>query len=188
MQAATSEGRSGVLLDFLGQRGKIFHYEEVTQLEHALQCAALAEEANAGHTLITSALLHDIGHLLLDEEDDQQGVTGRDFCHEEMGADFLAMFFPAAVTDPIRLHVPAKRYLCTANSSYCDTLSEASRQSLTVQGGKMSQQEKSRFETHPGLNDALKLRTWDDQAKTPGHRTPPLQHYTNIVRLCLTSH
>ncbi|MFP6873741.1 MAG: HD domain-containing protein, partial [Verrucomicrobiales bacterium] len=138
MQATAPEEQTRMLLDFLGERGRKFHYEEVTQLEHALQCAALAEEANAGHTLITSALLHDIGHLLVDEEDDQEEVTGRDFCHEEMGADSLAMFFPAAVTDPIRLHVPAKRYLCTVNSDYWDSLSEASRQSLAVQGGKMS--------------------------------------------------
>ena len=175
------------LLDFLGERGQKFHYEEVTQLEHALQCAALAEAANVGHTLITSALLHDIGHLLVDEEDDQEGMMGRDSYHEETGADFLAMFFPPQVTDPIRLHVPAKRYLCTMNNDYLDSLSEASRQSLAVQGGKMSPQEKIRFEKNPDLNDALRLRIWDDQAKIPGRATLPLQHYTNMVRLCLTS-
>ena len=188
IQAKAPEEQSGVLLDFLGQRGQRFYYEEVTQLEHALQCAALAEEENAGHHLITGALLHDIGHLLVDQANDPEEAIDTDFCHEQTGADFLALFFPATVTDPIRLHVPAKRYLCTVDHRYWQNLSGASRESLVVQGGKMSAQEKAHFETTPALDDALRLRTWDDIAKTPGRKTPELQHYSGIVTRCLTSH
>jgi phosphonate degradation associated HDIG domain protein len=153
------------------------HAERVTALEHALQCAQLAEWANAEESLVAAAFLHDVGHLLRDEpvsdhEDDQ---------HELHALELLRPDFGAAVTEPIRLHVAAKRYLCARDSAYLLGLSPASRHSLLLQGGVMTDDEAQAFETRPYAVAAVQLRRWDDLAKTPGQRTPPLGYYLGLL-------
>ena len=168
------------------KRGQSFYDEVVTQLEHALQCAALAEQNNAAPTLITSALLHDLGHIILDEHNADKAFLDIDLNHEEIGAQYLAPFFPESVTTPVRLHVPAKRYLCAMDTSYHDGLSDASKKSLIVQGGVMSDAEREAFEQIPHFQDALALRRWDDLAKVKGLETAALETYRDIVQQCLS--
>jgi predicted HD phosphohydrolase len=109
-----------------------------------------------------------------------------DLNHEEIGAQYLEPFFPEAVTTPIRLHVPAKRYLCKTDASYYDGLSEASKRSLKVQGGIMSDEEREAFEQIPHFQDALTLRRWDDLAKVKGLEAAGLETYRDIVQQCLS--
>ena len=185
MKNGTAEQKVDALFNYMEAQGQSFYDEVVTQLEHALQCAALAQQNDAGPTLITSALLHDLGHFILDEHNADKAFLAKDLNHEEIGARYLAPFFPEAVTTPIRLHVPAKRYLCATDASYHDGLSEASKRSLKVQGGVMSDEEREAFEQIPHFQDALTLRRWDDLAKVSGLETAKLETYRDIVQQCL---
>ena len=185
MKNGTAEQKVDALFNYMEAQGQSFYDEVVTQLEHALQCAALAQQNDAGPTLITSALLHDLGHFILDEHNADKAFLAKDLNHEEIGARYLAPFFPEAVTTPIRLHVPAKRYLCATDASYHDGLSEASKRSLKVQGGVMSDEEREAFEQIPHFQDALTLRRWDDLAKVSGLETDTLETYRDTVRQCL---
>ena len=185
MKGATAEQKVDALFNYMEEQGQSFYDEVVTQLEHALQCAALAQQNNASPTLITGALLHDLGHFILDEHNADKAFLARDLNHEEIGAQYMEPFFPEAVTTPIRLHVPAKRYLCATDASYHDGLSEASKRSLKVQGGAMSDEEQEAFEQIPHFQDALTLRRWDDLAKVKGLETAALETYRNIVQQCL---
>jgi len=159
--------------------------ESVTETEHALQCAHLAEQSGADHELMAAALLHDVGHLLhgLPEHIAEQGTNGR---HEQGGATWLSSYFGPAVVDPVRLHVAAKRYLCAVEPDYLTGLSDASRLSLRLQGGLMSADEASRFETEPGFRSAIAVRRWDDAAKVPGLAVPPLEHYRSSLEASLS--
>ena len=185
MNAATPRQKVTVLFSYMEIRGQSFYDEAVTQLEHALQCAALATQNDASPTLITSALLHDIGHFILDEHNADVVFLNTDLNHEEIGAQYLEPFFPKTITTPIRLHVPAKRYLCTTDATYYDGLSEASKMSLKLQGGVMSDVEQDGFEQIPYFRDALTLRRWDDMAKVKGLETVQLETYRDIVQQCL---
>jgi gamma-butyrobetaine dioxygenase len=119
--------------------------EAVTQAEHMLQAAACAQTAGASNALVAAALLHDVGHFSRSGETGEisghELMTGTDNRHSHAGADWLAAWFPESVTEPVRLHVAAKRYLCAVEPGYFDRLSEASVYTLSVQGGPMSEQE-----------------------------------------------
>ena len=172
------------LFDYMERRGQSFYDESVTQLQHACQCANQAQLHGGSTTQVASALLHDIGHFLLDEHNAENDFLEEDQNHEEVGADYLEPFFPEAVTTPIRLHVPAKRYLCTTDASYYDDLSEASKRSFRLQGGVMSDKEQAAFERIPHYQDALQLRRWDDLAKVKGLETPAIDTYREAVQAC----
>lgn len=154
--------------------------EAVTQLEHALQAAHFAEEQGASAPLIVAALLHDIGHLLhnLPEDAPEHGI---DDCHEDLGSRWLQRHFRSNVTEPVQLHVAAKRYLCAVEPSYIQILSNPSIESLHLQGGAMSQDEVKDFEKHPYFRDAVALRRWDDQAKIVGLATAGLDHFAKFI-------
>jgi [1-hydroxy-2-(trimethylamino)ethyl]phosphonate dioxygenase len=160
--------------------------EAVTETEHALQCAHLAEEAGAGSELIAAALLHDVGHLLhgLGEDIAERGRDGR---HEDSGAAWLAQHFGPAVVDPVRLHVAAKRYLCAVAPAYHNGLSAASRLSLSLQGGPFTQDEVRDFEQEPWFRSAIAVRRWDDAAKVPGLTVPGLEHYRQHLETVLSA-
>jgi phosphonate degradation associated HDIG domain protein len=153
-----------------------YHGEAVTQTEHALQSARLAEQAGATPELIVAALLHDVGHLLHGHGEDA-AAHGLDDRHEELGFRFLAKHFGPAVCEPVRLHVPAKRYLCATDPAYRSSLSPASQTSLKLQGGPMSADEAKAFEANPHFAAACELRRWDDAAKVPGLATPGVTHF-----------
>jgi gamma-butyrobetaine dioxygenase len=154
--------------------GAQYDGEAVTQLEHGLQAAALAEAEGAGDAFIAAALLHDVGHLL--------GADDRS-PHETL-ADAALAGFPQAVTAPVRLHVAAKRYLCAVDDGYLLSLSPASVRSLHRQGGPMTEAECREFEAHPHFAAAVRLRRWDDRAKTPGLATPPFAHFLPALERC----
>jgi phosphonate degradation associated HDIG domain protein len=157
--------------------------EGVTQLQHALQTAQLAEGEKAGDLLVTAALLHDLGHLL-----NLQGETptarGIDDQHQYYAIPFLRPLFPAAVIEAIRLHVDAKRALCAMEPEYYEGLSDDSKRSLTLQGGIFSKNEADAFMAKPHAAGAVRVRRWDDAAKSPGLATPPLSHYLAIAARC----
>lgn len=157
--------------------------EPVSQLEHALQTALLAEQAGADDELVTAALLHDLGHLLT-EYGDSPTVRGVDDLHQYRVIPFLRGVFRHRVLDAMQLHVDAKRYLCATRSGYLEALSPDSQRSLALQGGVFSNAEASHFIARPHAEEAVALRLWDDQAKQAGLQTPPLQHYLNRARRC----
>ncbi len=161
---------------FITNGSEQYGREAVTQLQHALQCAFLAEAAQQSSTLITACLLHDVGHLLHDLGEDA-AVRGIDDRHEYRALPFLSQHFPPAVTETVRLHVNAKRYLCATQADYWDALSLASQLSLELQGGIFSEAEAIAFIQQPHAKDAVQLRIWDDLAKDPQAKTPDLSHF-----------
>jgi [1-hydroxy-2-(trimethylamino)ethyl]phosphonate dioxygenase len=150
--------------------------EEVSQTEHALQAAMAAEQSGASSALIVASLLHDIGHLLHHLPDDC-AAHGIDDHHEALGGKWLARHCGCEVTEPIRLHVAAKRYLCATESSYFGQLSETSVRSLGLQGGPYTAAEVAEFERHPHYAAAVALRRFDEAAKIKDLPTPDLEHY-----------
>ena len=155
--------------------------EAVTQLEHALQAAALAEREQATPALIAAALLHDIGHLLHNLPD-HAPEDGIDDHHETSAGHYLRKHFPDSVTEPVRLHVAAKRFLCAVDPNYMQQLSQPSIVSLQLQGGPMSAEEVVEFRKHPFSQDAVRLRKWDDEAKDPDFVTPPVSHFAKYIQ------
>ncbi|MEL7141748.1 MAG: phosphonate degradation HD-domain oxygenase [Cyanobacteria bacterium J06631_9] len=157
--------------------------EAVTQKQHALQCATLAASAQSSHSLITACLLHDFGHLVhtLGEDAAERGINDR---HEDRAIPYLKGLFPRAVTEPIRLHVNAKRYLCAIDEEYWDSLSPASKLSLELQGGIFSEREARVFIEQPHAKDAVQLRIWDDLAKDPSIDTLDLESFLPVLKAC----
>jgi len=161
-----------------------YHGEPVTQTEHALQAADLAEREGAPDHLILAALLHDIGHLL-DGQDEDLAPRGVDGQHEEAGYSWLTVYFGPEITEPIRLHVAAKRYLCALDPHYLASLSPASRLSLELQGGPMHVEERLKFESSSSSTEAIRLRFWDDTAKVLGLKVPGLEHYRDRLEAAI---
>lgn len=155
--------------------------EPVTQLQHALQCAALAVAEDADDTLVVAALLHDIGHLLhgCGEDIADRGVDAN---HEQVGAQYLARRFGEPVAGPARGHVDAKRYLCATDPAYAARLSPASIKSLALQGGPMDADETAAFEADPFHRQTVCLRRWDDAAKDPTATVPGIAAYRDRIR------
>ncbi|MFD7447988.1 TauD/TfdA family dioxygenase [Kitasatospora sp. NPDC059827] len=170
---------------FAGEGAGEYLGEAVTMAEHMLQAAAAAEAAGAPGHLVAAALLHDVGHFF--DEHGHGPLHGRDLMegqdnrHSHTGADRLAAWFGPEVTEPVRLHVAAKRYLCAVEPGYRARLSEASEYTLTVQGGPMGTEEAAAFAELPGAVDAVAVRRWDEQAKEPGLRTPDFEHYRPLL-------
>ena len=160
--------------------GELYFGEAVTQRAHALQCAWLAERDGAPEALIVAALLHDVGHLIhgLPESVADAGVDAH---HEEAGQAWLSSYFGPDVTEPVRLHVEAKRFLCGSDPGYLEALSPASRQSLELQGGPFDRSGLASFAEQPFAHEAVRLRRWDDRAKTPGLEVPDLDHYALMM-------
>ncbi len=179
---------SRVIADLFEQKGgSEYGGESVTQLEHALQCAALAVECGASESLVVAALLHDIGHLLHDLPDDAPEI-GIDDRHEVSGQNFLKKYFGDDVCEPVHLHVDAKRYLCAVDGDYFSRLSRPSVVSLELQGGPMSEQEVAEFERHTFYREAVQLRTWDDEGKIQGLDVPSIDAYLPMIdRVARTS-
>jgi phosphonate degradation associated HDIG domain protein len=161
------------LADYLG--------EDVTQAAHMLQTAALAERDGAGDALVAAALLHDVGHFT-GTVTGQDLMAGTDNRHSEQGAAWLARWFGPEVTEPVRLHVDAKRYLCATEPGYLELLSPASVYTLGVQGGPMQGDELARFRASPYAADACRVRRWDDAAKDPAAPVPALRHFQPLLR------
>jgi phosphonate degradation associated HDIG domain protein len=161
--------------------------EPVTQLGHALQSAHLAEQAGAPSALITAALLHDLGHLLHDfgQTPTQRGV---DDLHQYRCLPFLRALFGPQTLEPIRLHVDAKRFLCAREPGYLESLSADSKRSLVLQGGVFDDAQAKAFGALPHAEDAVRVRRWDDAAKSADAVVPPLSHFVRHMEVCAADH
>jgi phosphonate degradation associated HDIG domain protein len=168
---------------FLRRGGEQYSGEPVTQLEHAKQSAALAEAESADDELVTAALLHDLGHLVHDLGD-TPSLRGVDDLHQFIAIPFLRGLFSERVLGAIQGHVDAKRWLCANRPGYLATLSVDSQRSLVLQGGVFDAAQAAAFMAKPGAEDAVRLRLWDDQAKSATMRTPPLTHFLQRARRC----
>ena len=158
------------------------HYgEDVTELQHALQCATFAQQAGERPLIVAAALLHDYGHLChqLGEDTAEHGVDAR---HEHVGYSKLKGLFADEVIDAARLHVAAKRYLCWKEPDYYDCLSEASRKSLHLQGGPMNDHEACEFEREPHFDIAVRVRRYDEMGKVPDMATPCLAAFAALLQ------
>ena len=142
-------------------RGELHYGEGVTQAEHAVQCAVLADASGASDELVVASLLHDIGHLLIDPED-----FSFDDRHEAAGASALSRLFGKGVSTPVALHVAAKRYLCSIDPTYQAGLSAASQKSLALQGGAYDREAADAFQRLAHWRDAVVLRRFDDEGKS----------------------
>jgi [1-hydroxy-2-(trimethylamino)ethyl]phosphonate dioxygenase len=165
---------------FEGRGSGAYFGERVSMTEHMLQAAYFAQQEAASPALVVAALLHDIGHLIEDVPDDLADWTA-DARHEETGAAWLAARFEASISEPVRLHVPAKRYLCAIDTNYVAMLSDASVVTLRLQGGPMSPTETLQFETEFFHREAVRIRRWDDQGKVAGLKTPGLAGYRELI-------
>jgi len=178
------EGSVAWLASLMADKGRRqYGLHDVTQLQHALQAALFAEQSGASPALITAALLHDIGHMVHDlgENPAEAGVDDR---HEALGHAFLVRFFPAEVSEPVRLHVAAKRYLCATEPAYFALLSSDSVLSLRLQGGPMSASEVAAFGAEPHADAAVRLRRFDDAAKVKDLPTPDITHFVPYLAQC----
>jgi phosphonate degradation associated HDIG domain protein len=161
--------------------------EEITQKQHALQAATLAERDGRDDALVVAALLHDIGHLV-HHLGDNPAADGIDDRHEEAGDAWLKRHFGPEVTEPVRLHVAAKRYLCATEPDYFAKLAPDSVRSLALQGGPMSPQEVAAFRALPHHQAAVILRRYDEQAKVKDMPTPPVAHFLpRVARMMVSS-
>lgn len=179
----------GRIIETFDNRGnEKYGKEGVTQLEHAVQCAQLAVKEGAADSLVTAALLHDIGHILSQKELPTSLDENFDDLHEKIGYAFLKDNFGDAVADPVRLHVAAKRYLCTKDESYQQKLSPTSYKSFLDQGGMMSVEEVNEFEREKFYEDSLKLRRWDDIGKDPTAPQQDIREYLPQIKNSLAAH
>jgi gamma-butyrobetaine dioxygenase len=168
----------GEIFDLFARFGSRTYGEDLSLERHMIQSAAQAEALDAPTAVVAAALLHDIGYFL---HADGGAWTGRDFEHEALGAAWLSQAFGEDVTAPIALHVRAKQYLCAVEPGYLDRLSDASRLSLAVQGGVMSQDEATEFAKNPAFEAALLLRRCDDRGKDLAKQTPRLEHFRELL-------
>ncbi len=156
--------------------------ESISQLQHALQCAFLAERANESPALITAALLHDIGHLISEEySDSDASPSHKDDLHQYIAIPFLRPHFSEEVLGAIKFHVDAKRYLCFIDPLYWESLSPTSKHTLELQGGVFQAKEASAFIEQPFAAEAVRLRRYDDLAKVPQAVTPSLSYFREIA-------
>ena len=181
MQSTKSASAVDFILELFAHQGSTEYMgEAVTMSQHMEQTAACAVSDGAADALLVAALLHDIGHFIGEHPIDalEKGIDNN---HEDVGADYLQTHFPATVSEPVRLHVAAKRYLCATDPGYLSRLSAASINSLKVQGGPMNAAEIEIFEANPHHLAAVKLRLYDDDGKVAGLTINPVTSYRETL-------
>lgn len=170
------------IIDLYEAEGHHTYGEGISQTEHGVQCAELALRAGEPAELVAAALLHDVGHLLATTD-----VAFGNYKHDAIGAEYLAPYFPPAVTEPIRLHTEAKRYLCAVEKGYLEDLSPASMDSLRHQGGLMNEGEQQQLQREAFAKDAIKLRRWDDEGKVEELSNKTVAHYLSNMNAALSA-
>ncbi len=188
IQSLTQANIVEFLEDIFERRGgEEYLGEPVTMAEHMLQGATIAEQNGQSEEIIVAALLHDIGHFTSEFGTFSMDDT-EDRYHEEAGAKVLEEFFPSIVTDCVRYHVAAKRYLCATKPAYYQRLSEASVHSLNLQGGPMSADEVAEFKTNPNIKEIVAVRYLDDAGKHADMKTPRFAHFSPMVQRVVDRH
>jgi [1-hydroxy-2-(trimethylamino)ethyl]phosphonate dioxygenase len=165
---------------FESAKGAEYLGEDITLVEHMIQCGELARKTDAPEWLVVAALLHDIGHMLIPDAQEAQD-SGEDRHHDEVGADWLAQRFPENLVEAVRLHVDAKKYLVATEPEYLDKLSEASRITLAIQGGIFTPEECAEFLRQPYAGEAIDLRRWDDEGKVRGASGTSLEPFRSAI-------
>ena len=178
LQDSDNDEFADLLLDFINEEGKTAYDESVSQLQHALQTASLAHTEDGRRHIVIASLLHDIGHLFI-EENDVKKI--KDLNHEIIASNFLKDFFSKKITETIRLHVVAKRYLCSIDISYYERLAKSSKKSFVVQGGALEKKEIFELENNIYFKDAIQLRKWDDRAKVSLKEVEELDTYKEMI-------
>jgi gamma-butyrobetaine dioxygenase len=182
---ALDEAWESIERTFNSAEGMAYLGEEVTMIQHQLQAAALAVAAGTSDALVIAALLHDVGHIIEPAEGQPDATEAladdRDAYHDVSGARWLSQWFGPDVTEPVRLHVAAKRFLVSTEHDYAAKLSAASVHTLRLQGGAMSPDEVLRFESRPYARDAVALRRLDEAAKDASRRVAPLDEYRGVL-------
>ena len=153
------------ILNLYKTKGNTMYDKHISQLTHSFQTMEMALRKGFDEKFQLCCFLHDIGHLLLDENNSNENFLKDDLKHELMGYNFLKNFLEDEITKPILLHVQAKRFLCTINNEYYNSLSDASKESFKIQGGKMSDEQVKIFRNNSYLNLALTLREFEDLSK-----------------------
>ncbi len=182
MSAVTEPSTVEEIFELFSTKGQGGYGEDVTQLDHALQSAAYATKRGWSDERVAACLLHDLGHLIVDVQDQPEAqLADHDDHHETAGAKVLARLFNSAVAVPVAMHVVAKRWRCATDPAYHDTLSAASKATLIAQGGPLEGEAIARFEATAGFADAVALREADDAAKVPGLSVPNLESYRDLL-------
>ncbi|AKU15879.1 HD domain-containing protein [Luteipulveratus mongoliensis] len=171
---------------FEGEGGRDYLGEDVSMAQHMLQAAQNARAADAADHLVVAALVHDVGHFT-GVVSGRELMAGKENHHDDAGADWLAEWFGPEVTEPVRLHVAAKRYLCAVEPAYIDALSEASVYTLDLQGGPMSAAEVAEFEANSHHADAVTLRRWEDAGKDANASTVDFEEFVPTIRAVATT-
>ncbi|XP_071080883.1 2-amino-1-hydroxyethylphosphonate dioxygenase (glycine-forming)-like [Haliotis cracherodii] len=159
--------------------------EAVSKTQHSIQCGMLAEAEGYSKEIVIGAFLHDIGHLVGQEQQLPKMVTDDvnlgAVNHDTVGAKFLQdLGFPEIVCDLVGGHVNAKRYLVWKYPDYYEKLTPASKKTLEHQGGPMDSEEATAFETSPLCEIILRMRTWDERAKDPETKMDSIDKFKNI--------
>jgi predicted HD phosphohydrolase len=174
------------LTDWYNTSGQNNYNEVVTISDHMLQAATIAHDEGANKTDVLSCLFHDIGHMIIDD-DDNYVKDDRNKLHETVAAEYLSKIFIDDVIGPIKNHVNAKRWLCSTDKTYYDFLSHASKQSFEEQGGYMTVKEMESFSSSKYFHHAIKVREIDDRAKIKDKSTNSIQFYRSYIIDCLLS-
>ena len=173
-----------IVTSILDHRGeKEYNGVGLSVQEHMLQSALEAETAHAETHEVVTTLLHDIGHFVVDFPSDMKNTE--DTGHDEVGAKILEPFFGPDIVEPVRLHVRAKRYLCTVEPSYYDNTTIPVQHTFWLQGGKMTAAEVKEFEALPFAKEATKLRRWCDRGMIPGRKTKKFEEYYPLIESVL---
>lgn len=188
MNTQIAEGITQLIFDLFNKNGSDEYIgEPVTKYEHMVQSAMIAEELGLSDEIIVGALLHDIGHVCVEltNENNMNGFGIKD--HDLLGAELLRNYgFSDRVIAVVENHVLAKRYLCAKYSVYLDKLSDASKETLKLQGGPMNEDEMNTFEMHPFFNEIIEVRKIDELAKDEFVQCIPVEKYKNLIIANLT--
>ena len=164
------------IVDVLADRGRhpLGPGVPVSQLDHALQTAALLAHLHPGDDELAAAgLVHDIGHLL---------PGGTDEAHADDAARAVRQELGERVAGTVGLHVEAKRYLVATEGGYGGVLTSDSVRSLDRQGGAMTEEEAAAFAARPWARDAVTLRRADDSGKVEGLEVGDLARWVPVLR------
>ncbi|KAG4428915.1 hypothetical protein IFR05_015602 [Cadophora sp. M221] len=185
---ARAEETIATLFSFITAQGSSDYLgENVSQLQHSLQAAYLANQAGADNETVLAALLHDVGRFIPQSMEMPKMIApGGTFIgrasHEVLGERYLReLGFSEKICQLVGAHVMAKRYLTAVDGKYYEGLSRSSKQTLELQGGIFTPEQVKQAQKDPWLEQKLAVRRWDDLAKDPNLKVEPLSFYEDMA-------